>query len=512
MSEETTPPDHATNKGRIRLAWRKARRWGRRALALSARIFTTLLAIWIVWLLAYETLRRHSLELQTIGVPKRLAEDGFSADVATRRLRDEIKAIEDGAATTMSKTDVEVDQETSDITIPEAGISVAGVAASIRQWLPESWRHEVSGELTQSDAKLFLRLRLNGKVVFPEKDDAADASAKLTDLNEVDILIKNGALRVVEKVQPSIVAIYYYYKKDFSRSEALADRIIDSLPNGDENVARAYNLKGMIAEQRGNDEEAKDLFKQVKNLAVARNNLGLVRYKQGDVSEAYHEFREAIRLDNTIAGAHYNIGVLWAETRDRVGSGDEFPEAFWLDPEFGLASVEVGDVWSDHGTLDDIIAELRLAIWLNPGYARPHALLGTIFRIQGKSDDAAAEFREAIRLEIEDAQLETQDPQLYVALAQILRSQGKLPEAIAEFREAIQLDPKQEADTYYSLGQTIKDLADSSKAEPEHSSELREACKVFMKGATLVSNKQEFQAQMSEMDTLLGNKIHCPPK
>ena len=111
--------------------------WGRSLIAFSATLSTTLLAGWIIYLVAEMTLRRHSLEIEAITVPKMLAEDGLSSAVVTQRLRDAMRSVQDHATTTMAKSDVEVRQNLSDISIPKTGISVESVAASIRGLLPE---------------------------------------------------------------------------------------------------------------------------------------------------------------------------------------------------------------------------------------------------------------------------------------------------------------------------------------------------------------------------------------
>ena len=134
---ETRTPESAAEAGSAWLSWRRAMLWGRSLIAFSATLSTTLLAGWIIYLVAEMTLRRHSLEIEAITVPKMLAEDGLSSAVVTQRLRDAMRSVQDHATTTMAKSDVEVRQNLSDISIPKTGISVESVAASIRGLLPE---------------------------------------------------------------------------------------------------------------------------------------------------------------------------------------------------------------------------------------------------------------------------------------------------------------------------------------------------------------------------------------
>ena len=193
----------------------------------------------------------------------------------------------------MKKSDVEVNQDAADVTVPDAGVSIAGMARSMRRWLPEGWRHEISGELTRSGSKISLRLRLNGRVI---SETQPDASCEPTDLPAVDCVIKSGALTLVGAVQPFIAASYHYSKGNHPSAAHLADSIIFSLPSDDENVARAYNLKGLIAMQRKDDIAAKEFFNKVKYFAIAQNNIVIVNLKRAFITNQSTDYVRAINF------------------------------------------------------------------------------------------------------------------------------------------------------------------------------------------------------------------------
>ena len=54
------------------------------------------------------TLRWHTLDLEVISVPKRVAEQGFTGQVVTQRLREGISTVLDQAQITMAKTSADV--------------------------------------------------------------------------------------------------------------------------------------------------------------------------------------------------------------------------------------------------------------------------------------------------------------------------------------------------------------------------------------------------------------------
>lgn len=446
--------------GRTRRAWRRAKLWGKRAFAVSTTISTALLAVWIAWLVGEATLRKYSLDIESITVPKQLTDAGFSAEVVTRRLRDAIKKLQVQASTTttMAGNRVDVHEDISDITIPKAGISAESIAASICRLLPESWQHEVSGEFVLSGAELTVRLRLNGEVVF------SDAS---TDLNAVDALIDRAALKLVERTQPFITAALLYGTGDLSGAAHLADQIIASLPPDDENVMRAYNLKGNIASDQQDNENATAFYLKYPNSPIARYNLGVLRYNAQNLDEAISEYRRAIQLDPKLPNAHGNLGIaLYGQ-----------------------------------GKLDEAISEYRLAIQHDPKFANAHDNLGDALHGQGKVDEAISEYRLAIQFAPKFANA-------HIDLGNALHDQGKLDDAISEYRVAIQLAPKL-ALAYYNLGKILAEHVGPETPQDQAIRQLSEACEQILLGARLVRDDPNYPAVAHSIDAKFAGRGHC---
>jgi hypothetical protein len=268
--------------GRTIRAWRWTVFWGKRAFAFVTTVSTIALVVWILGLVAEATLQRHSLVIEPIAVPKRLADDGFSTEVVTQRLRDAIQKVQDRATTTMAKSRVDVSESIPDVTIPKAGVSVEGVAASLRRLLPDSWQHEITGELVVAGSELSVRMRLNGKVAF---EDATATTAS----DAVGTLIERAAFALVKKTQPYVAASYLFETDDLGGASFLTDQIIATVPLEDENAMRAYNLKGLIAAKQHDEAKAEAFFLKFPNSPITRTNLGNLRSDQHRLDEAINE-------------------------------------------------------------------------------------------------------------------------------------------------------------------------------------------------------------------------------
>jgi Flp pilus assembly protein TadD len=151
-------------------------------------------------------------------------------------------------------------------------------------------------------------------------------------------------------------------------------------------------------------------------------------------SEAFAEYREAIRLQPDYAAAHYNLGNTLRDQGKLLEAIAALREAIRLQPGYAEAHNNLGLALHDQGKVSEAVAEYREAIRLQPDYAAAHYNLGIVLAGQGKRAEAIVAFREATRLRPDDAQA-------HHNLGLALHGQGKRAEAVAEYRAAIRLQP-----------------------------------------------------------------------
>jgi Flp pilus assembly protein TadD len=170
--------------------------------------------------------------------------------------------------------------------------------------------------------------------------------------------------------------------------------------------------------------DSASLFAHARSVAPAsalvENNLGLALAERGDPDGAAVHYREALRLDPTLAGAYNNLGVL------------------------SLRSGKVAEAES----------LLRRAVDLDPHGATAHSSLGLLLEKQGRHDEAIAQLSRAVAIQPDDPVALNN---LGVALARL----GRIAEARACFSRAVALDPS-DRDARENLGRA----GDSAAAAP----------------------------------------------
>ena len=433
-----------------RFSWQKIGQWTKASLAILAAVPTLVVGVWIILSVLVLTFHHHSVDLYAIGVPEALSKAGFTSDVATQQLRAAILDIQGLSRTTMRKTAIDTDQDLSAISIPKTGLSVQGIAATLRDALP-SWRHEIAGEFTQSGTKLSFKLRLNGKTIF--------SSTATNDVDGANTLIgdglQGGAFEIVRATQPyyAAAALYGGGRGDLRAADDILDDVIAHFPLDSEETMNAFVLKGAIAEKAGDYPAALAYYKRAPRLAISYICIGNLYYNRKvegrGLDDALNQYRIALREDTSLSLVHVSIGNVYYEKHNPDAALTEYQVAVRLDPTSTASHIGLGNVYHDRREVDAAMTEYRIAMKLDPTSSGPHDGLGNVYYDLYKFDAAIAEYEIAIKLNPDSS-----DP--HNGLGNVYRDLHKQDSAIAEFQIAIKLDPNS-AGPYNGLGNVYSD-------------------------------------------------------
>jgi tetratricopeptide (TPR) repeat protein len=392
-----------------------------------------LLAFALIGVLLWKALTQKTIAIAPIAVPKMLAENGYTADVAAQRLRDALNNVVAEARTRKEGPGVVLHADLLSIVVPAIGLSLETIAAEIRTFFRIKGRWNISGEFTIAEKRLWLRLRMNGIDFF--------TSPNGVDPERPDDLLVPAAEKVYELADPYIAAASLR-DHDPGKSLEIARRIIADRPETDPIVPWAHNLIGNRLWDLHKTEEAIAEYRKAIELdpreAMHHNNLGLIlsdQHKTRETREAIAEYRKAIELDPRRSEPHQYLADILSTQGYAEEAIAELRKAIELDPRNAGIHIILGAELNDQHKTEEAVVECRNAIELDPRDAAPHGLLGDALRAQGKTDEAIAEYRKVIEL---DPSLAL--PHKYLAI--ILREQGKTKEADAEDQKAKELGAK----------------------------------------------------------------------
>jgi Flp pilus assembly protein TadD len=396
--------------------------------------------------LIVQDLMRNVVTIQPISVPKELSDRGYTPEVAGHRLRDalnEYADVNNGYALVDANAKADVlkiaaRDELPDFVVPQIGLSLNAIVASIRSVLHYSSGQTITGEILFHDNRYALRIRVDGRQVY--------GSGFVAD--NPDELLTEAAPAVTDRIQPYLNAIAAYHV-NHEQGVLKADDIIARGEESDINVQRAYLLKGNYFFDRKNYVDAEKMFRTAVGLnwsnPAPHNELGRALERQRRYDEAIAQYRRIIAMDPKSAVAYNNMGyAMFARSKPDQKHADaieQYHHAIAVDPHYMMARNNLGLALSSQGDVDDAVAEYRRAILVDPKYVYAHWNLAAILKKRGNFDLALAEYRTAI-----DCTKVTRDVAvLHVSVGDTLKEKagtgGTLDDAIAEYRRALEIDP-----------------------------------------------------------------------
>jgi tetratricopeptide (TPR) repeat protein len=286
-------------------------KWIRATRRITATVLTLGSAILIALVLALVVrgLFANTISIRAITVPKALEERGFTAEVAAQRLRDAMTEYVRGASARMQGTDIELRSDEPNIVLPAVNLSLDTVISALRTFFHSSARRNISGDITDSESKLWLRLRLNGKIFYTRPVGVSP--------DHPEQLFDEIASKVLWQIHPYVVASEESHTNNAKALE-LVNSIVGDPRNPNEDIALSYNLKAIILRNRAQyDEGIKAAKKAIEldphqanphnTLGAILRDLGALERDQSKIEQARAEDRTAIELDQHFALPHEHL-------------------------------------------------------------------------------------------------------------------------------------------------------------------------------------------------------------
>jgi tetratricopeptide (TPR) repeat protein len=279
------------------------------SLAAAIAAVGAVFAFIVLIILLFQYLRQSIVVISEIDVPPDLVQRGYSQAVAQARFHDALVHYYNEASSKMHLANVEVSSEEPNVNIPAVGLPFNFVADSVAPVLHVA-RQRVSGELTESHARLWLQLRLNDRAILvKEQTDVSPRGA--------DALFAVAAQVIFESAEPFVAAAHVYTMGHEAAARIITSRIINSgLPASDVNVIWAHVISGvmLLGDRRyaqATTELGKAISEDSRN-AVAHNELGRVYFSEGDLGDAANEYAAAIALDDRWAAPVLGLGDVYS--------------------------------------------------------------------------------------------------------------------------------------------------------------------------------------------------------
>lgn len=340
-----------------------------------------------------------SVSLDPIKVPAPFEERGFTSEIATTRLLDEIATYQRKSSSAKDRVSIHGKgaDDLEKLQAPVAGVDVKMIQGVVQDTLGVK-KERITGEITfnkEGDETIYnVRLRR-----VPGNHVLLDISVK----GEPEAVLKQTAIAMIEVFDPHIAASIYWRNRD----EANAMRLIDVVLNNENPVDDKYslNLRGYIH----------------------------ITNKRFDAAQA--DFERIMKIDPKFAPAHGMAAWLQRAKGQFDASLAEADKAIEIAPNKYFGYYQKALTLRDMKRDDDAEANFVKALSLSPDAAAPYAQVAAFKAARGKSSEAEDTYRKGLYLYSDYAPL-------HAGIADLFKKQGQSEAALREYKLALNYDPK----------------------------------------------------------------------
>ncbi len=246
----------------------------------------------------------------------------------------------------------------------------------------------------------------------------------------------------------------------------------------DPKLADAYNILGIIAQEKG--ENSKAIYHFNHALKIKKKKYNAIKFNLANAERSSKNYDEAIKLyknslknfmadknfvsaknfrfhQPNMAWIYNNIGLTLTLAGEYDNSLTEYRKSLKYTKNPGRTYNGMACTHYELGQMDSCLKYLNLAIEVAPKYASPYKNLGNIYFEQGKYEKALSFYEKAFALDKDDEWL-------LCKIASTHKNMKQYENAIDFFSKAIVID-KSNHEAHYQIGLCYHRLDDKSKSQ-----------------------------------------------
>lgn len=317
------------------------------------------------------------------------------------------------------------------------------------------------------------RVRITVQVIDAQNEGHLWAQSYDRDLQDIFAIQSDIAKQVVEALQVRLLAVdkKRFDKVPTSSIEAytlyLKGRFHSSKPTKEAYVASIEYYERAVAIDP-------DFALAYAALALSYTMLGFFGMLPSEETDAkarkYAE--KALRLDDSLAEAHLAMGrILRQYDWNFTGADKEFKQAIKLNPSLAEAFYNIAWLMLFKRRFDEAVAEARRALELDPLYELTSTYAGGVFLLSGRYDEAIEQFTKALKIEPDNTYA-----RLNLGLAHVQK--GMFDVGIQEMQKAASINsPTSQIDLAYAYAkagrtENLKNLLNELLERAERNPEL----------------------------------------
>ncbi len=341
--------------------------------------------------------------IEPLKMPMYFEESGMTGDLASLELSDQLNIIMSKGWSLSGLELVERSKQeiVEDVVIFD--ISLNSVKALFRYSLGIE-NKSISGTLFKSGEALFLSISVSGENTITLSKNLKEIESEYSALTN---LTSEAALLILHKIDPFVLASYYWSTEETTKSIELAKEIIHKKGK---DSANAFLLWGEILNQQGEYNLAIEKFQEslkIKpTMSLAYNAIGNIHLNTGEYSASIEYFRDAVKYRSNLTDAWFQWGAALYFLDDYKGAIRKFNHTLSLDRNYHAAYNEMSYAYANLKDMKKAEEAVMEAITLAPDNPLYHGTLAEHLWSNNKRIQAfkAIEKAAALGLQIEQYQ------------------------------------------------------------------------------------------------------------
>jgi tetratricopeptide (TPR) repeat protein len=266
----------------------------------------------------------------------------------------------------------------------------------------------------------------------------ADLKESLPRLQEEKLKVETG-MELIE---------LYYGAGEFEQAATVVRMLRQLKPDDPDLLYTAYRIHSALT-----DEATLRIAMSAPGSPRMHQVMAQELARQGNTEGAIAHYREALKIDPRLPGAHFDLGEMLSLASDQEGARKEYQAALAVNPSDAKSECRLGELASRESDLQSASAHFSRALQLQPNDIDSAVGMAKVLIATKQPEKAQPLLERAVKLEPYDAPIRYH-------LAMVYRGMGRTADSRRELAEFQRLKDLKE-----KLKQTYRDMRLQPKAE-----------------------------------------------
>ncbi len=244
------------------------------------------------------------------------------------------------------------------------------------------------------------------------------------------------AIRIDSTVASYYIALgdVYFAENKTRQTKEVLERTVVKFPESTEALMKLSELYFIVRQYKEAIENINKALKLNENIAKAYYLKGSIYRESGDTTKAISSLETAVEQDNRLTDAYYDLGIIYAARKNPIAF-EYYANALRVDPGYVNAQYARAKLLQDLGKFDEAITEYIALLNKDKNYFQANYNIGAIYL------DVKNDYPKAIEYLTKAIEQNDQWAAAYFARGYSFAKMGNKANAIEDYKKCLSIEP-----------------------------------------------------------------------